>query len=430
MGRVSFHTLGCKLNFAETSNLRREFEARGYETVDQRDSCDISVINTCSVTAEADRKCRQIIRRIHRLNPHAFIVVTGCYAQLRPNEVASVEGVSAVLGNEEKARIFDLIDDFVPKAHTQINVSCTGTHTSFAPALLSDDRTRAFLKIQDGCDYSCSFCTIPMARGKSRSASPDEIVTQAESLAQRGAKEIILTGVNIGLYGKGSLDENADPKLLDLLCRLAKVDGILRYRISSIEPNLLTDDIIDFIADTPVMVPHFHIPLQSGNNTVLGAMRRRYRREVYSHRVEYIRERMPEASIGADVIVGFPAETAEHFTDTHTFLANLPLTYLHVFTYSERPNTTSVNQTHRAVPPPERRLRNRTLRALSDRKRRIFREQFRGQVRPVLWERNVKSDTMQGYTDNYIRVSRPFDHDLVGSVENVTLGSTDAQFVL
>ena len=430
MGRVSFHTLGCKLNFAETSNLRREFEARGYETVDQRDSCDISVINTCSVTAEADRKCRQIIRRINRLNPHAFIVVTGCYAQLRPSEVASVEGVNAVLGNAEKARIFDLIDDFVPKAHTQINVSCTGTHTSFAPALLSDERTRAFLKIQDGCDYSCSFCTIPMARGKSRSASPDEIITQAESLAQRGVKEIILTGVNIGLYGKGSLDENADPKLLDLLCRLIKVDGILRYRISSIEPNLLTDDIIDFIADTPVMVPHFHIPLQSGNNTVLGAMRRRYRREVYSHRVEYIRERMPEASIGADVIVGFPAETAEHFTDTHTFLANLPVTYLHVFTYSERPNTASANQTHRAVPPPERRLRNRTLRALSDRKQCIFREQFRGHVRPVLWERNVKSDTIQGYTDNYIRVSRPFNHDLVGSVENVTLGSADAQFVL
>ena len=430
MGRVSFHTLGCKLNFAETSNLRREFEARGYETVDQRDSCDISVINTCSVTAEADRKCRQIIRRIHRLNRHAFIVVTGCYAQLRPNEVASVEGVSAVLGNAEKARIFELIEDFVPKVHTQVNVSCTGTHTSFAPAFLSDDRTRAFLKIQDGCDYSCSFCTIPMARGKSRSASPDEIVAQAESLAGRDIKEIILTGVNIGLYGKGSLDKCVGPQLLDLLHRLAKVDGILRYRISSIEPNLLTDDIIDFIADTPVMVPHFHIPLQSGNNAVLGAMRRRYRREVYSHRVEYIRRRMPEASIGADVIVGFPTETAEYFTDTHTFLANLPVTYLHVFTYSERPNTASVNQTHRAVPPPERTLRNRTLRALSDRKRRIFREQFRGQVRPVLWERSVKSDTIRGYTDNYIRVSRPFDSDRVGSVEKVTLGSADAQFVL
>jgi threonylcarbamoyladenosine tRNA methylthiotransferase MtaB len=430
MGRVSFHTLGCKLNFAETSNLRREFEARGYVTVDQRDSCDISVINTCSVTAEADRKCRQIIRRIHRLNPHAFIVVTGCYAQLRPNEVASVEGVSAVLGNAEKARIFDLIDDFVPTAYTQINVSCTGTHTSFSPALLSDDRTRAFLKIQDGCDYSCSFCTIPMARGKSRSALPDKIVAQAESLALRGIKEIILTGVNIGLYGKGSLDKNAGLQLLDLLYRLAKVDGILRYRISSIEPNLLTNDIIDFIADTPVMVPHFHIPLQSGNDAVLGTMRRRYRREVYSRRVEYIRERLPEASIGADVIVGFPTETAEHFTDTHTFLANLPVTYLHVFTYSGRPNTASVNQTHRAVPPRERTLRNRTLRALSDRKRRIFREQFRGQVRPVLWERNVKSDAIQGYTDNYIRVSRPFDRDRVGLVENVTLGSIDAQFVI
>ncbi len=430
MGRVSFHTLGCKLNFAETSNLRREFESRGYETVDQADSCDISVINTCSVTAEADRKCRQIVRRINRLNPHAFIVVTGCYAQLRPKEVASVEGVSAVLGNAEKARIFDLIEDFIPKGHTQINVSCTGTHTSFTPALLSDDRTRAFLKIQDGCDYTCSFCTIPMARGKSRSASPDEIVAQAESLARGDVKEIILTGVNIGLYGNGSLDENGRPELLDLLYRLAKVDGILRYRISSIEPNLLTDDIIDFVADTPVMVPHFHIPLQSGNNAVLGAMRRRYRREVYSHRVEYIRRRMPEASIGADVIVGYPTETAEHFTDTHTFLANLPVTYLHVFTYSERPNTASANQTNRTVPPPERTLRNRTLRALSDRKRRIFREQFRGQVRPVLWERNVKSDTIRGYTDNYIRVSRPFDRDRIGLVEKVTLGSTDAQFVL
>ena len=269
-----------------------------------------------------------------------------------------------------------------------------------------------------------------MARGKSRSASPDEIVAQAESLAQRDIKEIILTGVNIGLYGKGSLDENAGLQLLDLLYRLAKVDGILRYRISSIEPNLLTDDIIDFVADTPVMVPHFHIPLQSGNNAVLGAMRRRYRREVYSHRVEYIRRRMPEASIGADVIVGYPTETAEHFTDTHTFLANLPVTYLHVFTYSERPNTASVNQTQRAVPPPERSLRNQALRALSDRKRRMFREQFRGQVRPVLWERNVRSDTIRGYTDNYIRVSRPFDQDRIGSVEKVTLGSADAQFVL
>jgi len=432
MRRVSFHTLGCKLNFAETSSLRHQFEARGFTSVGQKDPSDVSVINTCSVTSEADRKCRQIIRRAHRLNPDAFIIVTGCYAQLRPEEVSKIHGVHVVLGNPEKSRIFELIDDFVPTSTTQVNVTCTGSMTSFDPALLSDDRTRAFLKIQDGCDYTCSFCTIPMARGQSRSAPINKVVDQAKNLADQGMKEIVLTGVNIGLYGQGSQDHEMNVGLLDLLMKLSRIEGILRYRISSIEPNLLTNEIIDFVADTPVMVPHFHIPLQSGDNTVLGAMRRRYRREVYQQRLEYIHQRMPDAGIGSDVIVGFPAETDECFKETHVFLANLPVTYLHVFTYSERPNTVSSSHSHlyKPVPSEECATRNRSLHDLSLRKQRNFQEQFRGQIRPVLWERKTKSDQMQGYTDNYIRVSRPFDADRIGLVEHVQLGTDHACFVL
>ncbi len=429
MNRVSFHTLGCKLNFAETSSLRRQFEKRGFEAVNPKDACDISIINTCSVTAEADRKCRQIIRRTHRLNPDAFIVVTGCYAQLRPKEVASMEGVHAVLGNAEKAHLFDLLNDFLPKENPHVNVSCTGSTSSFDPALLSDDRTRAFLKVQDGCDYSCSFCTIPMARGKSRSASPDQIINQAKDLAERGTKEIVLTGVNIGLYGQGSQDRKTDMNLLRLLHELAKVDGILRYRISSIEPNLLTEEIIDYVAENPVMVPHFHIPLQSGDNATLGAMRRRYQRELYMQRLNYIHTRMPDAGIGADVIVGFPAETPERFAETHAFLADLPVTYLHVFTYSERPGTTSAAQSCRPVPPSECTARNQRLQELSNRKQRMFRERFYGQTRPVLWEHSTKSGKMHGYTDNYIRVSCPFDRQRVGVVEHVRLGTREAAFV-
>lgn len=431
MGRVSFHTLGCKLNFAETSSLKRQFELHGFKPVGQKDACDISVINTCSVTAEADRKCRQTIRRTHRLNPDAFIIVTGCYAQLRPDEVAAIEGVNAVLGNSEKARIFDVLENFSPKAPTQVSVSCTGDLTTFDPALLSDDRTRAFLKVQDGCDYSCSFCTIPMARGKSRSAPLSQIVDQARQLADREVKEIVLTGVNIGLYGQGSLDPPAEFTLLQLLQRLAKVDGILRYRISSIEPNLLTDEIIDFVADTPVMVPHFHIPLQSGENSVLGAMRRRYRRELYLQRLETICTKMPDAGIGADVIVGFPTETDAHFEETRTFLADLPVTYLHVFTYSGRPDTAAAGRFEQpnTVSASERVFRNRTLRELSRRKQTVFQERFRGQVRPVLWERNTWSGRMQGYTDNYIRVSQPFEKHRVGMVESVRLGTETTTFV-
>lgn len=431
MGRVSFHTLGCKLNFAETSNLRHQFEEHGFTCVGEKEFSDVSVINTCSVTSEADRKCRQIIRRTHRLNPDAFIIVTGCYAQLQPEEVALINGVDAVLGNAEKAHLFDLIDDFIPKSSTQVSVSCTGNIHSFDPALLADDRTRAFLKVQDGCDYSCSFCTIPIARGKSRSAPIDNMVDHAKLLAERGIKEVVLTGVNIGLYGKGSLDENQDNGLLELLKRLSKIDGINRYRISSIEPNLLTNDIINFVADTPVMVPHFHIPLQSGNNTVLGAMRRRYRKELYLQRLEYIQSRMPDAGIGADVIVGFPAETNDHFSETHTFLANLPVTYLHVFTYSERPNTVAVkhSDSYPSIPSKERVRRNQCLQHLSKRKQIAFQERFRGHTRSVLWEHKSNADRMQGYTDNYIRVSKPFDKKCVGIIEDVQIGTEKIPFV-
>ena len=432
MRRVSFHTLGCKLNFAETSCLRHQFEAHGFTRVGHKDPSDVSVINTCSVTSEADRKCRQIIRRAQRLNPDAFIIVTGCYAQLRPEEVSKIEGVHVVLGNAEKSRIFELIDDFLPTSTTQVNVTCTGSMTSFDPALLSDDRTRAFLKIQDGCDYTCSFCTIPMARGKSRSAPMDNVVDQATKIADRGMKEIVLTGVNIGLYGQGSQDRDTSLRLLDLLMQLSRIDGILRYRISSIEPNLLSNEIIDFVADTPVMVPHFHIPLQSGDNAVLGAMRRRYRRELYQQRLDYIHQRMPDAGIGADVIVGFPAETEERFTETHVFLANLPVSYLHVFTYSERPHTVTSQHSHLYSPIPAEQCatRNRSLHDLSMRKQLNFQEQFRGHTRPVLWERKTNSNQMQGYTDNYIRVTRPFDENRIGLVEHVPIGTENVAFVL
>jgi len=431
MGRVSFYTLGCKLNFAETSNLKHQFEAHGYTCVGEKEPCDIFVINTCSVTSEADRKCRQMIRRAHRRNPDAFIIVTGCYAQLQPDKVAAIKGVNAVLGNSEKAHLFDLIDEFISSSPTQINVSCTGSPLSFDPALLADDRTRAFLKVQDGCDYTCSFCTIPIARGKSRSAPIEKVADQARLLADHGIKEIVLTGVNIGLYGQGSLDTNSDHCLLDLLKRLSEIDGIQRYRISSIEPNLLTNDIIDFVAATPAIVPHFHIPLQSGDNVVLGAMRRRYRKELYLQRLEYIHSRIPDAGIGADVIVGFPAETPQHFSETHKFLANLPVAYLHVFTYSERPNTVAANhsQSYSGVSPQERTERNHSLQQLSKRKQIAFQERFRGHTRSVLWEQKTKSGRMQGYTDNYIRVSKPFDVNCVGAVQEVQLGTDDVRFV-
>lgn len=414
---------------AETSHLRRAFETREFTVVPFGEAAEVGVINTCSVTAEADRKCRQAIRRLRRSSPDACVIVTGCYAQLRPEAVAAISGVDFVLGNKEKSRLFSVINQFTRRGKTQISVSCIGTHDSFDAALLSDDRTRAFLKIQDGCDYSCAFCTIPLARGKSRSAHPDDVLAQARALAAQGVQEIVLTGVNVGLYGMGSADNSSGQNLLTLLRSLATVDGIKRYRISSVEPNLLTSDIIDFVADSPQFVPHFHIPLQSGDDHVLGTMRRRYRRDVYADRLVHIQERMPDAGIGADVIVGYPTETLERFETTCRFLADHPITYIHAFTYSERPNTAAVDRNEPAVPKQERRRRTRVLRALSARKERAFALEHIHTVRPVLWERAVNGSLMRGFTDNYIRVERPHDPERSGQVELVQLGSQDAALV-
>ena len=421
MPRVAFHTLGCKLNTAETSSLQRDFEERAYTVVPFGAPADVAIVNTCSVTAEADRKCRQTIRRALRANPDACVIVTGCYAQLQPDAVSAISGVDVVLGTHEKARLFDFIDSFEKRKRTQIHVSCINDNDTFAPAHLSSSQTRAYLKVQDGCDYSCAFCTIPLARGRSRSGSMDLLVAQARDLALRGVREIVLTGVNIGLFGQDLAEHVA---LLDLLRRLDTVAGIERYRISSIEPNLLTDAIIDFVAASDRFLPHFHIPLQSGDNAVLGAMRRRYRRARYADRVARIVHRMPEAAIGSDVIVGFPAETDIRFEHTLDFLRDLPVAYLHVFTYSERANTAAVEQPERMgapVPMPVRAQRNRQLRLLSEKKQQAFTRTNLGTVRPVLWERSAKNGGMYGYTDNYIRVRREYDQARTGLVESVRL---------
>ena len=420
MNRVAFYTLGCKLNFAETGALRDQFEARDYCVVPFGEPADIAVINTCTVTEEADRKCRQVIRRALRANRDAFVIVTGCYAQLRPEAIAGIDGVDAVLGAGEKFRLFDLLSDFSKRERTQVEVSCIDDVTDFGPAYSAGERSRAFLKVQDGCDYTCSFCTIPMARGRSRSQSIEATVAQAHRIAEKGYREVVLSGVNIGLFGQ----ERGEP-LIDLLRRLDEVDGIERFRISSIEPNLLTDEIIDFVAGSRRFQPHFHIPLQSGDDDVLAKMRRRYRRHVYAGRVAYIKERLPDACIGVDVIVGFPAETPERFENTFRFLHELPVSYLHVFTYSERPDTVAVDRlaemAEAPVPKAERSRRNRRLRLLSEKKRAAFYGEHLGETRPVLWEDDVKDGRMFGYTDNYIRVSRPHDADRVHRVEPVRL---------
>jgi len=422
MPRVSFYTLGCKLNFAETSTLSRDFERHAFEVVDFGSPADVTVINTCSVTSEADRQCRQTIRRALKANPDAFIIVTGCYAQLQPEEIAQIPGVDVVLGAQEKFRLFDLIQTFEKGEETQVSVSCIDDVTEYGPAFSSGDRTRAFLKVQDGCDYSCSFCTIPFARGRSRSQRIEQTVAQARDVAALGYKEIVLSGVNIGLYG-----QKHGETLLDLIQALDGIEGVERIRISSIEPNLLTDEIISFVASSSKFQPHFHIPLQSGDNFVLGKMRRRYRREVYADRVRTIREIMPHACIGVDVIVGFPAEDEARFENTYTFLSELPVSYLHVFTYSERPDTTAVERLEimggKPVPKGERSRRNRMLRILSEKKRHAHYAAHQGEVRPVLWEGSAHDGVMHGYTDNYIKVQRPFDPAFEGRIEHVRLGA-------
>lgn len=424
---VAFHTLGCKLNFSETSSLSRMLEQEGFEKKEFDDQADVYVINTCSVTDNADKECRQLVRRIQRKAPESLVVITGCYAQLKPKEISEIPGVDLVLGAAEKFNIARHIRELAKGDSAKI-CSCdveevTGFHASWSV----NDRTRTFLKVQDGCDYNCSFCTIPMARGKSRSDSIENVVMQAVALAKSGVKEIVLTGINLGDFGKGpdgagiTIGINQrEENFFELVKELDKVAGIQRYRISSIEPNLLTNEIIEFVANSDKFMPHFHIPLQSGSNTILGLMKRRYKRELYADRVALIKTLMPHCAIGVDVIVGFPGETETEFKETFDFLHSLPVSYLHVFTYSERDNTHALTLSP-VVPVNVRHERNKILRNLSYMKMQYFTEQHAGQTRKVLFEKNSKQNMMEGYTDNYIKVATPYRTEWANEIVDWTL---------
>ncbi len=400
---VAFHTLGCKLNFSETSTLSRMLESEGFEKREFTDRADVYVINTCSVTDNADKECRMLVRRIQRKAPESIVVITGCYAQLKPKEIAEIPGVDLVLGAAEKFNLTRHIADVTKGDSTKISRCDIEDVQGFISSWSQGDRTRTFLKVQDGCDYNCSFCTIPMARGKSRSDSIANVVKNAHQLASQGVKEIVLTGVNLGDFR----DQGSEADFLTLIRELDTVEGIRRYRISSIEPNLLSDEIIGFVSNSRAFMPHFHIPLQSGSNTILGLMRRRYRRELYVQRVEKIKSLMPHCAIGVDVIAGFPGETEAHFKETFDFLHGLDISYLHVFTYSERDNTKAL-EIKPVIPVSVRHERNKTLRNLSYMKLQYFTGQHAGQTRPVLFEGHSKNGIMEGYTDNYIRIETPF----------------------
>ncbi len=410
IGTVSFYTLGCKLNYSETSAIGRQFSDAGYQQVKFREGADVVVINTCSVTEFADRKCRNVVRKAMGANAGAKIVVVGCYAQLKPREIAEIPGVDLVLGASEKFRILDYIDGIqTGAARGMIRAGEVKEADRFVSSFSFGDRTRSFLKVQDGCDYKCTFCTIPLARGASRSSTVEQIVADARSIATSGVKEIVLTGVNIGDFGNGTaVIEGQRPRkealFSDLALALDEVEGITRFRISSIEPNLCTDELIDFVAHSKRFAPHFHMPLQSGNNKQLARMRRRYRRELYAQRVAHIRQVMPHACIGVDLIVGFPGETEEDFLETYRFVQELDVSYFHVFTYSERANTPAAEMDG-IVPLSERRRRNKMLTILSDKKRRAHYERHLGETRPVLLERSKTDGLLHGFTDNYVKVS-------------------------
>ncbi|MDD2792749.1 MAG: tRNA (N(6)-L-threonylcarbamoyladenosine(37)-C(2))-methylthiotransferase MtaB [Sediminibacterium sp.] len=416
---VAFHTLGCKLNFSETSSLSRLLEQEGFEKRDFTDLADVYVINTCSVTDNADKECRQLVRRIQRKSPDSFVVVTGCYAQLKPGEIAQIPGVDLVLGAAEKFNIVSHIGALTKTGDPARICSCDIEEVSgFNASYSQNDRTRSFLKVQDGCDYNCSFCTIPMARGKSRSDVVENVLKHAKDLAADGVKEIVLTGVNLGDFGKGpDGDKKHEENFTDLVKALDAVPGIDRYRISSIEPNLLTNELIEWVANSDQFMPHFHIPLQSGSNEILGMMRRRYKRELYAERVQLIKKLMPHAAIGVDVIVGFPGETDEHFKETFDFLHSLDVSYLHVFTYSERANTKAL-EFKPVVPVHIRNERNKALRNLSYMKLQYFTQQHAGETRKVLFEAFNKDGMMEGYTDNYIRVSTPYRAEWANQLVN------------
>ncbi len=418
--KVAFYTLGCKLNFSETSTISRLFEDAGFAKVDFEDTPDIYVINTCSVTENADKKCKQLVKKALKINPNAFVSIIGCFAQLKPVEIGQIPGVDLVLGANEKFDILNYIAESDKKKEAQISFKNIKETKEFIPSFSIGDRTRSFLKIQDGCDYFCTFCTIPLARGKSRNASIESTLFEAEKIAKTDIKEVVLTGVNIGDFGQGG-DEN----FYQLVQKLDKVDGIDRFRISSIEPNLLSNEIINFcLSKAERFVPHFHIPLQVGNDRILKAMRRKYERSLYAERVAQIKSLRPDCCIGVDVIVGFPGETDEEFMDSLNFIKDLDISYLHVFTYSERANT-GAPKLGEFVPMEKRKERSKMLHILSDKKKRAFYEQNLGSERTVLFESEEENGVMHGFTENYVKVKIPFNENLINQFRKVRLTEID-----
>ncbi len=423
--KVAFYTLGCKLNFSETSTIARSFKNEGFVRVDFSEKADIYVINTCSVTDNADKRFKSIVKQAQKVNEDAFLIAIGCYAQLKPEELAEIDGVDLVLGATEKFKITDYLNDLTKNNFAEIH-SCEIEEADFYVGAYSfGDRTRAFLKVQDGCDYKCTYCTIPLARGISRSDKLENVLKNAAEISAKGIKEIVLTGVNIGDYGKGEFDDkNHEHRFLDLVKALDQVVGVERLRISSIEPNLLKNETIDFVAQSKTFVPHFHIPLQSGSNEILKMMRRRYKKELYVDRVNHIKTAMPDACIGVDVIVGFPGETDEHFLESYNFLNDLDISYLHVFTYSERENTVAAEM-QGVIPIKVRKKRSKMLRGLSAKKRRAFYESQLGSFHTVLFEGENKEGFIHGFTENYVKVKTPWNPGLVNTIHQVELVKID-----
>ena len=427
LNTVAFYTLGCKLNFSETSTIARNFVDNNFKKVSFNESADVYVINTCSVTENADNKFKNVVKRANRINPNAFIIAIGCYAQLKPNELASVLGVNLVLGANEKFNILNYLDKLSTDDSPQVYSCNINDVDNYISSYSVSDRTRAFLKVQDGCDYKCTYCTIPLARGISRSDDINSIINNAEQISKTGIKEIVLTGVNIGDYGKGEFgNKKHESTFLDLIESLDKTSSIERIRISSIEPNLLKNEIISFVSKSNLFVPHFHIPLQSGSNEILKLMKRRYLRDLYEDRVKFIRNLMPDACIGVDVIVGFPGETKEYFMETFDFLNSLDISYLHVFSYSERDNTLASELSQR-VPNSIRSKRSKILRSLSLKKRRMFYESQLGKSKKVLFESENRKGYIHGFTDNYVKIRAPWNPELVNTIHQVKLESIDQE---
>jgi len=427
---VAFQTLGCKLNFSETSTLARKFVAAGYERVPFEMKADVYIINTCSVTENADKKFTTLARQTRQRNPDAFLIAVGCYAQLQPEELSKEDSVDLVLGAKEKFDIISYLSDLSRPEQTQVHACAIEETDTYIGSYAIGERTRAFLKVQDGCDYKCTYCTIPQARGISRSDTLDNVIRQAKEIVDQGIKEIVLTGVNIGDYGKGEFgNKKHEHTFFELVQALDEVEGIERFRISSIEPNLLTEELIEFVAHSKRFVPHFHIPLQSGNNEILGQMRRRYQRELYVDRVNKIKRLMPDACIGVDIIVGFPGESDQHFLDTYVFLVDLPVSYLHVFSYSERQNTPAAemkNQVSKTI----KNKRSKMLRGLSAKKRHAFYESQLQKTKTILFEAENKEGYIQGFTENYVKVRIPWDPALQNQTRSATLAEIDQKGVV